>query len=92
MCKAWCTACCSLSAPCCSTTKKQPQGSITISCKHPDLLLLVLTQSMACRDLPYAVFGHSMGAWIAFEMAQVIGEGWQSHRHNGVCILSHCML
>jgi len=42
---------------------------------------------MACRDLPYAVFGHSMGAWIAFEMAQVIGKSWQSHRYNGVCIL-----
>ena len=24
------------------------------------------------REVPYAIFGHSMGAWVAFELAQVL--------------------
>ncbi|KAL0028511.1 hypothetical protein WJX77_011089 [Trebouxia sp. C0004] len=31
---------------------------------------MLLALSPLLQDLPYAVFGHSLGAWIAFEMAQ----------------------
>jgi medium-chain acyl-[acyl-carrier-protein] hydrolase len=54
----------------------------------PPIVAAVASAMLPLLDLPFAIFGHSMGGLIAFEVARQLGKGSQSPLHTFISATS----